>query len=217
LANHAVSHIHVHNYTRDDGDYPFENNYAWSADYTSDFKMLSAGEQTEFCLSFTKYSLVYSLTPTNHSFFNFFHFHAYTNPTHHPFLSALWAWGNTHPSHFSLYPTIVSYCHNHTEHQWNLHWNRRKTQISPLLYATMESLDSQWQGNTGQALNITCDAVVLKNGTVVSCGQFVQVYQASCKGFDFKIPLTVGGINIMDVLTVLALKTNTTFNSTTVV
>lgn len=219
--HHHPHPAHNHS-TRPDGYYPFENNYAWEAEYEMDYKMLSTSEQKEFCYNFTKYQLAYQLTPHNHTHFNYFHFHTHMHPHHHHFLTSLWNWHHHHHSHhapvtvthlhkkWSLYPVLVQFCHNHTEHHWNLEWNKRKTQISPLLFATMESLFGQWQGNTGLSLNITCDSIVLSNGTVVSCGKFKKVFDATCNGFDFKMPVSVNGLNIIDTLKLFAQTLNIT-------
>ena len=200
--------------SRPDGLHRFENNYAWSAKYEMEFNSVAEDTQQELCHNFTKYSLMHRLTPQNHTHFNFTHFRSHMSSHHHRFLDEVLEWTRRHHSNrmrfggfrnsWTLFPTIVEFCRNHTRHHWNFEWHKRKTQISPQLFAYMESLDNQWQGNTGVGLDLTCGAKVLQNGTLVSNGQTFNAFEATCDGFK------IGGVNILNAVLQLAASLNIT-------
>lgn len=105
--------------------------------------------------------------------------------------------------HREVFATLHSLCYKGMvpERLWSLHWDKRKKNLSPLLYAVQEhDTDGIAQGNTGNALNITCNAFVHSNGTVLSRGNFVQAYNITCEGMNVNVPLTVQGIEVVDRL-----------------
>jgi hypothetical protein len=190
---------YLYNETRPDGDYTFKNNYVWESKMSGSLSLLSSTVKTEFCSNFTSYSVAHNVTVADPSGFNYVAFYAYIPSAYKSFLSALWAhyerrelYGFLHrDAETTFVSQLTNYCARPTS-GFSIQWQRTHKNLSPVDYATMESIDNTWQGNTGRGLNITCNAEVHSNGTVVDAGDLENVYSANCRGITFNKPIIIG-------------------------